>query len=60
MGFSKFEFRPIESFQDTGGFGWDSAEAAGARRSVLDSWSRTHANFGCPFQTCIFSAIFQL
>jgi hypothetical protein len=36
MVFCKFEFRPIESFQYTGGlFGSDSAEAANDRHSVL-------------------------
>jgi hypothetical protein len=64
MGFSKFEFRPIESFQNIVGIcGLDSAEEASERHPVLDSaeeaserhpvldrWSRTYAKLGAPFK----------
>ena len=46
MGFSKFEFWPIESFQHMGVFGLDSVEAA-SDRIRFGSWSSMYMNFLC-------------
>jgi len=60
MGFYKFEFRAIESFRYIGGvFGLESAEAARDRHSVLDRWSRTHANLCAAFKLIYFRQYFN-
>jgi hypothetical protein len=59
MGFSKFliSTNGIIAFR-RGVFGLDSAEAGSKGHSVLDRWSRTHANFGAPFKLIYFRQYF--
>jgi hypothetical protein len=50
MGFSKFEFRPIESFHYREVFGLDGVEDAGEGYSVFGSWSSVYIKFWVPRQ----------
>jgi len=59
MGFSKFEFRPIGSFQYIGGCLVWRVQKEPAREHCLDCWSSTRVNLGASFKRLYFRQHFD-